>query len=169
MLGERFSEAKREHTETSHDQGKASDEKMRPDARVGRALINARRTGGEPFAAVEAVAPWASVTQGVTDAARWAQPAACAHLPPIANGYRRVRRYAPRLREHFAFHAAPAARHIPDGVSTPGMRSQAHPRAVPEDAPTGFVKPRWGPYALQDGGIDRRFYEPCAPAELKNA
>ncbi len=40
---------------------------------------------------------------------------------------------------------------------------------MPTDAPTAFIKPRWAPYVLTDDGVDRRFYELCALAELKNA
>src|SRR5574337_1183282 len=43
------------------------------------------------------------------------------------------------------------------------------PARVPADAPTDFIKPRWKPLVITDAGIDRRFYEICALAELKNA
>ena len=41
-------------------------------------------------------------------------------------------------------------------------------RTVPEDVPTGFVKLRWRPHVFAAGGIDRRFYEICALAELRD-
>jgi len=40
---------------------------------------------------------------------------------------------------------------------------------VPADAPTAFVKPRWGRFVFKEGSIDRRFYELAAMSELKNA
>jgi hypothetical protein len=81
-----------------------------------------------------------------------------------------VRRYAPRLLESFAFKAAPAAQSVLDGINTLKAMQQANARAVPNGAPTGFVKPRWEQQVFaQDGGIDRRFYELCALSELKNA
>jgi hypothetical protein len=42
-------------------------------------------------------------------------------------------------------------------------------RKVPADAPTAFIKPRWKSLMLTDSGIDRRWYEICALAELKNS
>jgi len=42
-------------------------------------------------------------------------------------------------------------------------------RHVPADAPTGFVKKRWAKLVLTSTGIDRRYYELCVMAELKNA
>jgi len=169
MIGKLFSEAKRKHTESFHDQGKAINAKVRLYARVGHALIDARQTGGDPFAAIEAIVPWETFTQSVSEADQLAQPAAFDHLPLIADGYRQVRRYAPRLLEHFAFRAAPAAQHILDGIDTLEMIYQDNLRAVPKNAPIGFIKPRWESQVLQDGSIDRRFYELCALSELKNA
>ena len=42
-------------------------------------------------------------------------------------------------------------------------------RKVPENAPVGFVRRKWGNYVFSAEGIDRRFYELCVMAELKNA
>ncbi len=169
MIGKLFSEAKRTHLHAFQEQGKAINEKVRLYARVGHALIDARQSGTDPFAAIEAVVPWATFTQRITGADQLAQPAAFDHLPLIADGYRQVRRYAPRLLDCVAFHAAPVAHTILEGIDTLRAMHQANARVVPKDAPTGFVKPRWEPHVLQDGGIDRRFYELCALSELKHA
>jgi hypothetical protein len=42
-------------------------------------------------------------------------------------------------------------------------------RKVPADAPTKFVKNRWGKLVVTKDGIDRRYFELCALSELKNA
>ena len=39
----------------------------------------------------------------------------------------------------------------------------------PLNAPTGFIRKRWESYVFTAEGIDRRFYELCVIAELKNA
>jgi len=169
MIGKLFSEAKRKHTATFHDQGKAINEKVQLYAQVGHALIDARQSGTDPFAAIETVVPWEAFTRSVTEADQLAQPATFDHLPLIADGYREVHRYVPRLLEHFAFRAAPVAQTILAGLDTLREMHQVNARAVPKDAPTSFVKPRWAPYVQPDDGIDRRFYELCALSELKNA
>jgi hypothetical protein len=57
-----------------------------------------------------------------------------------------------------------------DGITLLMAMQQANARAVPKDAPTGFVKPRWERQVFaEDGGIDRCFYELCVLSELKNA
>ena len=42
-------------------------------------------------------------------------------------------------------------------------------RELPEDVPLDFIRERWARLILTDTGIDRRYYELCALAELKNA
>jgi len=42
-------------------------------------------------------------------------------------------------------------------------------RNVPLGAPLGFIRRRWAEYIFGPDGIDRRFYELCVMAELKNA
>jgi hypothetical protein len=48
-------------------------------------------------------------------------------------------------------------------------RGKPHERAtLPDSAPTGFVRRRWAPYVLPGGSIDRRHYELCVLAELRD-
>jgi hypothetical protein len=42
-------------------------------------------------------------------------------------------------------------------------------RRVPDNASRAFVRQRWLWYIFTDDGIDRRYYELCVMAELKNA
>ena len=56
---------------------------------------------------------------------------------------------------------SPARARTRSAISTPAVSARC-----PEDVPTGFVKPRWRPYALPSSGVDRHFYELCALAEL---
>ena len=65
--------------------------------------------------------------------------------------------------------AAPAARDILEAVETLKTLNTDNTRKVPNDAPIGFVKKRWESLVFTDDGVDRRFYELCTLAELKNA
>ena len=40
---------------------------------------------------------------------------------------------------------------------------------MPDDAPKDFIRRRWAPYVFTEAGLDRRYYELCVLAELKNA
>src|SRR5215813_1088495 len=83
VMGKLFADAKRKHTEAFHDQGRAINATVRLYARVGHALIQAREVGADPFAAIEAVIPWQTFTQSLTDAEQLAQPTAFDSLPLI--------------------------------------------------------------------------------------
>lgn len=39
-------------------------------------------------------------------------------------------------------------------------------RRVPDNAPSGFIRPRWQKHVFTSEGIDRRFYETCVLSEL---
>ena len=69
-----------------------------------------------------------------------------------------------------SFQASSGGSGVLDGINTLKAMQLVNARAVPNDAPTGFVKPRWERQVFaEDGGIDRRLYELCALSELKNA
>lgn len=118
IIGRMFSDAKRKHAESFHNKGKAINNKVRLYSCVGHALIDASKTGTDPFSAIEAVIPWKTFTQSITEADTQAQPESFDHLHLIDESYRQIRRYTPRLLEAFAFRAAPVAQRVLDGINT---------------------------------------------------
>ena len=61
LVGQLFKKSERAHAEQFHASGKSINEKVRLYARVGQALIEARSSGGDVFAAIEAVLAMAQV------------------------------------------------------------------------------------------------------------
>lgn len=56
------------------------------------------------------------------------------------------------------------------GVGAELERGDERKRRVPDDAPLGFVSPRWRPYVVDESGqIQRRFWELCLLSELRDA
>lgn len=168
MIGAAFNRAKRAHEQQFHQSGKAINEKVRLYWRIGNALLEAKLTGGDPFAAIENVIPWDVFTQSVTEAERLAQPEDFDYLHGMSERYPQIRRYAPAFLEALQLRAAPAAREILDAVGTLKTLYATRSRKVPEDAPTGFIRKRWENVIRTPEGIDRRFYELCVLSELKN-
>ena len=164
-----FSAAKNKHQERFQKQGKAINDKVRLYSKVGRALVEAKESGGDPYAAIEAVIPWAEFAQSVTDAAQLAQPATFDHLHLVGDHYSMLRRYTPELLDVLKLKAAPAAQAVLDAIDMVREMNATGSRKVPDDAPIAFVKARWKPLVITDEGIDRRFYEICMLSELKNA
>jgi hypothetical protein len=123
----------------------------------------------DPFGAIEAIIPWEAFVQSVTEAQRLAGAEDFDYLHRISDGYTQIRRYAPAFLNAFRFKAAPTVQAILEAVETLRAMNADNLRKVPAVAPTGFVRKRWETLVFSDAGIDRRFYELCALAELKNA
>ena len=169
IIGSLFNRAKRHHEQQFQQSGKAINEKVRLYWQVGHALLEAKQSGTDPFAAIESILPWDAFTQSVTEAQALTRPNDFDYLHRIGEGYTQIRRYAPAFLDVLPMKAAPAARDILHAVATLKALNDGHARKVPEDAPTGFVKKRWERLVFTEDGIDRRFYELCALSELKNA
>jgi TnpA family transposase len=169
MLGMLFNRAKRHHADRFQQSGKAINDKLRLYFRIGRALLEAKQSGGDPFTAIESILPWQVFTESVTEAEKLAQPADFDYLPLIGDGFTQLRRYTPTLLESLQLKAAPAARDILEGVEILKGMNQRQARKVPGDAPTSFVRKRWENVVRTEDGLDRRFYELCVLSEMKNA
>ena len=164
-----FSSAKKKHQQQFQKQGKAINDKVRLYSKIGQALLDAKASGDDPFAAIEAVIPWDEFAQSVTDAELLARPEAFDHLHLVSENFNTLRRYTPAFLEVLQLRAAPAAQCVLDAIQQLREMNADNLRKVPSDAPTAFIKPRWKPLVITPEGIDRRFYEICALSELKNA
>ena len=169
ILGKLFNAAKNKHQQQFQASGKAINAKVRLYGRIGQALIDAKQSGRDPFAAIEAVMSWDAFAQSVTEAQKLAQPDDFDFLHRIGESYATLRRYAPEFLGVLKLRAAPAAKGVLDAIDVLRGMNTNNARKVPADTPTGFIKPRWHKLVMTDGGIDRRYYELCALSELKNS
>ncbi len=169
ILGKLFNAAKNKHQQQFQASGKAINTKVRLYGRIGQALIDAKQSGRDPFAAIEAVMSWDAFAESVTEAQKPAQPEDFDFLHRIGESYATLRRYAPEFLAVLKLRAAPAAKNVLDAIEVLRGMNADNARKVPADAPTGFVKPRWQKLVMTDAGIDRRYYELCAVSELKNS
>lgn len=169
ILVKLFSVAKNKHQQQFQKQGKAINDKVRLYTQIGRALVEAKQSGLDPYDAIEAVLPWDEFTQSITEAAQLAQPESFDHLHLVSENFSTLRRYTPEFLEVLKMRAAPAAQGVLDAIEVVREMNVKGSRKVPDDAPTAFIKPRWKPLVVTEEGIDRRFYELCALSELKNS
>jgi TnpA family transposase len=168
LIGQMFKKSERSHAEQFHSSGKSINEKVRLYARVGQALIEARSSGGDVFAAIDAVLPWPKFELTVAEAQTLAQPEGFDFLALLDERYSSVRKFAPLLLSHFEFHGAPAAAELLQALDLLRDLNASGKRTLPEHVPASFVKPRWQPHVFPPSGVDRRFYELCALAELRD-
>ena len=168
IIGKLLSTAKRKHAEQFQASGKAINDKVRLYGRIGLALIEAKKSGTDPFAAIESVLSWEDFTESVGEAQVLAQPASFDFLHRMGDGYATLRRYAPAFLDVLKLRAAPAAKDVLDAVETLRSMNTSNAKQVPPDAPSKFITPRWARLVKTQAGFDRRFYELCALSELKN-
>jgi len=169
IIGKLFNTAKHKPQEQFQASGKLINEKVRLYGRIGQALLEAKQSGRDPFAAIEAVLSWDAFAKSVIEAQKLAQPEDFDFLHRIGESYATLRRYAPSFLDVLKLRAAPAAKDVLDAIEVLRALNADDVRKVPADAPTGFIKKRWEALVMTDAGIDRRYYELCALSELKNA
>lgn len=169
IIGSLFNRAKYNHEQQFQQSGKAINDKVRLYYRIGNALLEAKQTGADAFAAIESVLPWDAFTKSVTEAQQLARSENFDYLHRIGESYSQVRRYAPAFLEALQMRAASAAHDILVAVKTLKTLNADNMRNVPSDAPISFVNKRWGDLIFTDDGMERRFYELCVLSELKNA
>jgi TnpA family transposase len=164
-----FSTAKNKHQQQFQNQGKSINDKVRLYSQIGHALLTAKQAGADPYVAIEAVIPWSDFERSITEAGQLAQPESFDHLHLIGEQFSTLRRYTPEFLDVLKLRAAPAAQSVLDAIEVVRAMNVDSARKVPVNAPTDFIKSRWKPLIVTEDGIDRRFYEICALAELKNS
>jgi hypothetical protein len=165
-LDQQFKKAERRHLGKFQENGNAINETLKRYAALGRALIDAKTRNADPFAAVEGVLPWDELTASVAEAEKLAQPGEFDWLALIATSYPVLRRYAPQFIDAFDFRPAPVSEQLMKAIELLRELNKTGARKVPDDAPRGFVRPRWERHVFTNEGIDRRFYETCVLSEL---
>lgn len=169
FMGTLFNKAKRNHADRFLQSGRAINDKVLLYQRIGRALLDARQSGSDPFAAIEAIVPWNEFSESITEAEKLAQPEDFDFLALVGDGFNQLRRYTPSLLDALTMKAAPAARELLTGVEVLKDMNIRQARKVPDDAPISFVRKRWESLIKTPDGLDRRFYELCVLSELKNS
>lgn len=169
IVGTLFNAAKHKHQEQFQTDGKAINDKLRLSGRVGHALLEAKQNGRDPFAAIEAIVSWEEFAASIMEAQKRVQPEDFDFLYRIGERYATLRRYAPELLNVLGLHAAPAAKPVRNAVELLREMNVNSVRKLPDDAPVEFIRERWAKLIFTDAGVDRRYYELCAFAELKKA
>ncbi|MCO6434891.1 Tn3 family transposase, partial [Nitrosomonas nitrosa] len=169
ILVKLFSTAKHKHQQQFQQQGKAINDKVRLFSKIGHALLDAKQSNSDPYAAIESIISWADFQQNIIEADQLAKPAAFDHLHLISEQFSTLRRYTPDFLDVLTLRAAPAAQDVLDAIAVIRNMNNGGARKVPIDATTAFIKPRWKLLVHANEGFDRRFYEISALTELKNA
>jgi len=115
IIGRLFAAAKNKHQQQFQASGKAINDKVRLYGRIGQALVDAKQSGNDPFAAIDAVMPWTDFSASVAEAQRLAQPEDFDFLPRIGESYATLR----ATRAHSSPFSSCARRRPRKACSTP--------------------------------------------------
>jgi TnpA family transposase len=169
FMGTLFSKAKRNHADRFQQSGKEINDKVRLYLRIGRALLDAKESGNDPFEAIEAIIPWDVFSESVKEAEKLARPENFDYLALVGDSFNQLRRYTPTFLDALTMKAAPASHELLAGIEVLKGMNDRQARKVPDDAPTSFIRKRWENLVRTPDGLDRRFYELCVLSELRNS
>jgi TnpA family transposase len=164
-----FRTAKNQHQQQFQNQRMEIKEKVQLYSKIGHALLSAKESGADPYAAIEEVIPWEEFAQSILETDQLGQPKSFDHFYLVSEKFSMLRRYTPAFLDVLKLRNAPAAKGVLDAIEVLRGMNDDSARKVPVDAPTAFIKPRWKSLVVTEEGIDRRFYEICALTELKNS
>lgn len=169
IMGGLFSQAKRKQAERLQLTGKLIQSKLRQYVTVGQALRHARKSGEDPWAAIEDVIPWQEFVNSLEETQLLSRKGNFDPLHLITEKYGTLRKYAPQMLSALQFVATPAAQALSDALDTIREIYRKQLRNVPPTAPTAFIPESWRKLVLTPSGINRKYYEFCVLNELKGA
>ena len=133
-----------------------------------RAIIEAGETDHDPIAAIEQRIGWPQFVQCVVEAEVLTRPEATDSKGELLGKYKTVRSFAPALLETFTFGGGRAVASLLKALELIAAMYRTGKRTPPARPPTGFIRRAWRPFVFRGGVVDRRAYELCALAELRD-
>ena len=168
LVGAMFRKAEGRHARAFQADARAMNETVRLYARVGAALIAARDDKQDAYDAITALLPWERFRTTVAEAEALARPEDFDAYQSLGEHYASIRRWSPAFLEAFEFESVPASASLMRAIAVLREINRSGASTLPKPVPTGFVRQRWAPHVLPDGGIDRRHYELCVLSELRD-
>jgi TnpA family transposase len=168
MVGRMFRRAKQRQLAAFSDDRRLIGRTIRLFARAGHELVAAKAEGRDAFVAIESAVGWEHFAAAVEEAKGLAGRHGEEPAEGIEASYARLRRCSPLLLETFTFRGVAAVRPLLEALELLRGLNRGHRRALPSDVPTGFVPRRWRSLVIRNGVVERRFWELCSMAELRN-
>jgi hypothetical protein len=168
LVGRMFRRAERRQLAAFGDDRRLINRTIRLFARVGDELVAAKAEDRDAFAAIDGTVGWERFMAAVDEAKGLTGRHGEDPIELLEASYAHLRRYTPLLLDRFTFRGVPAVRPLLEALELLRDTNNANRRDLPDDAPTGFVPRRWRPFVVRGGSIERRFWELCAMAELRN-
>jgi TnpA family transposase len=161
---------RKEQEKIQKHNGKSLNEKIIHYANLGAALIKAKNEGLDPFDVIENIMSWNKLVESVGEAKSLARPMDYDYLDLIDSRYNHLRKYTPTLIKCIEFRSTKSSNSLIEALEIIKSMNKSGKRKVPDNAPLDFINSRWSKYVfLEDGTINRHYYELAALTELKNS
>ena len=167
LIGSMFRRAEGRQARAFQADARAINDKVRLYARVGGAVIAARKGKQDAFEAITTVIPWERFCASVAEAEALARPEEFDVYEKIGEHYAAARRWSPAFLDALTFEGVPAVASLLRAIEVLREANRKGSARLPKSAPTGFVRQRWAGLVMPGGEIDRRHYELCVLSELR--
>ena len=168
LIGGLFRRAERRAAEALQTNARAVNDKIRLLARVGDALIEARNTGSDAFAAIETVLPWDRFAAAIAEAKKLSREDGPDYAALAAANHAVLRRFGPLFLDSFGFEGVTGVGHLLRAIEAIRVFYAGSRRTLPKNMPIGFIRRGWRPAVFRDNGVDVATYELCLFAELRD-
>jgi TnpA family transposase len=167
-IGQLFRRAERRASAALQHDARAVNDKVRLFTRIGDALLSARETGDDPFAAVDKVVSWDRFADIIKEAKGLVRADGPDYLALAERNHALLRRIGPLFLEAFTFQGVAAANGLVQAVELLRTFYAGNRRTLPENLPTSFIRRSWRSAVMKNGKVDGRVYELCLFAELRD-
>ncbi len=165
-----YGRARRELDELRRSEARSTNEKVRLLVELGRILLDPDADPARKLALVDERIGPERLRAAIEDAERIARPEDDHYFDLLAVRHSHLREFTPTFLAAMDFRAGGAAEPLTDAVKLLGELNARRARKVPAEASMDFVPARWRPYVVvDDGQIDRRYWELCVLMELRGA
>ena len=136
-----------------------------PATAFERAAHNERQ---DPIAAIEQQIAWPCFVKCVNQAQAMIGADVTDTKMELLAKYTTVRTFAPALLDTFSFRGDRTAGSLLKALDVLCECGARGDEVCRPNAPTGFIRQSWRPFVFQSGAVERRAYEICVLAELRD-
>ena len=140
LVGSMFRRAESRKARAFQADARAINDKVRLYARVGGAVIAARKGKQDAFEAITAVITWERFCTSVAEAEALARPEEFDAYEKIGEHYAATRRWSPAFLDAFTFEGVPAAASLLRAIEVLREANRKGSARLPKSAPTAFVR-----------------------------
>ena len=157
LFGRLFRRAERRASESLQRDARTINDKIRLFTKIGDALIEAKASGGDAFAAVGNVIPWEKFAETIAEAKGLVRSEGPDYLALAERNHSVLRRIGPPFLAAFEFEGVAATGSILKAISSLREFYAGNRRTLPKDLPTGFVKRAWREAVKEAHRLVKRF------------